>query len=159
MSQIHLKGLQEGQSLFEVIVAMAVAAIILTALVSLSTKSVANNDLASTSQSATLYAAEAANFLRGQRDTNWITFSAFADGTTEYCLKDLSIGLQDVVCDYLPGTILKRTVILMPDTNPPKSIQAIIKVSWNDKTGYHEERVVTNFTNWEGAAFLPSPTP
>lgn len=151
------KKIMSGQSMFEVMIALAVTAIILTALITLSTKSVTNTDKAGVMQSASLYAQEASEWIRRERDGNWEKFLTYADGTTEYCISDLSQGITTGTCPMISGTILTRTAVFTLDT--PLIIRVLIKVYWNDKVGYHEERVVTNLTNWKNSGFLPTPTP
>ena len=60
---------QSGQSLFELVVAIAISALIIVAMVSLAVNSIQNSNFAKNKALASSYAQEAMEWLRGQRDS------------------------------------------------------------------------------------------
>src|SRR3989344_7941590 len=98
-----------GQSLFEIIFVIAITALILTGVVSLSAVSVRNSDTSSNKTLSSKYLREATDFLRMQRDTDWTSFSARAsDAGITWCLKDLvtwpALSGTCATTDFISGT-------------------------------------------------------
>ncbi len=142
----------KGQSLFEVIFALAIAAIVLIGVVSLAASSVRNSTFARNKALATRYTQEASEWLRGQRDANpWAAVIAASspDPGTTWCLVDLSAGLTSPAptCGVITGTIFTREVILKELPNP-NEVEVTVTVDWTDSKGIHEVRTVTILTNW-----------
>jgi hypothetical protein len=83
-----------GQSLFEVVLAVDLVAVILVGLISAVTVGLANAQFSRNKAQATKYAQEAVEWLRSQRDGSWPTFYAKAGSLPlglKYCLDaDLS---------------------------------------------------------------------
>lgn len=127
---------QKGQSLIEVIVALAVAVIVILALVRVTVTSIRNANFAKNRASATKYAQETIEKVRGYRDqADWSTFtSTFTDG-----------------CQSPPGL----------DPLPPQFNRTIecfgsddmrevkVTVSWTDAQGDHSSELTTRLTNWK----------
>jgi len=141
-----------GQSLFEVVFAIAVASLVITGIVSLSTTSVRNATFARNKSLASRFTQEASEWLRGERDSGWDSFAsraALLPGTT-WCLRDTSWPGADGSCgssDFITGTsIFKREATLTEIS--ANDIQADIIASWQDAQGVHEVRNVTRFTDW-----------
>ena len=132
-----------AQSMFEVIFAIAVAALILVGITSLAATSVKNSSFSTNNAVATKYAQEAVEWLREERDNNWNTFAANATGT-EICLGS-SPPSWGGSCK-IPNAGLERKVTLT--TIPSGAIEAVVVVSWVDNQGVHSARSVTRFTNW-----------
>ena len=65
-----------GQSLFEVVFAVAIAAMILVGIVSLATTSTRNSIFSRNNSQATKYAQEVVEWLREERDKDWINLSS-----------------------------------------------------------------------------------
>src|SRR3989304_3557712 len=82
---------REGQSFFEVVLALALVSIILIALVTLATISVRSATFSRNKNLATRFSQEAIEWLRGQRDTGWSDFFARSSpsGAT-WCLSTLN---------------------------------------------------------------------
>ncbi len=141
---------QKGQSLFEVVIALAISALIIVALVSLVTNAIRNATFAKNSTLASRYAQEATEWLRGQRDSD-IEIFTMNIATPTWCLKDLSwsqsgtCGLNDVIA----GTPFIREAVFTNSTlNGKTLIEADVTVSWEDSQGAHEVKSATNFTDW-----------
>jgi type II secretory pathway pseudopilin PulG len=133
-----------GQSLFEVIFAVAIAALVLLAIVSLSSRSITTSDYSKNNALATKYALEATEWLRQERDTSWSSFYA-RNGST-YDIGGSSPGWGNA--NPITGTIFSRTVNLSSDTDGSGAIVAIVTVTWTDSQGTHTVTNTTKFTNW-----------
>lgn len=92
----------KGQTLIEVLVALAVAALIISAI-SVTVISSLNNAIFSKNQNlATQYAQEGMETMRKLKNSNWNTFNSYgnADGSiTYYCLDDGSATLRQMQGD------------------------------------------------------------
>ena len=135
-----------GQSLFEVVVAIAISALIIVALVSVTSNSIQNSSFSKNKSLASTYADQASEWLRGQRDADINSFVARAtvSSSNAYCLSDLSFttAVPDPVHDCLvtiPDTVFTRWVNLNVDTESGKDvITADVTVSWTDSQGVHQ---------------------
>jgi len=150
----------KGQSLFEIILSLAIATLVIVVLVSLAANAVRNSTYAKNKTQATQSAQEATEWLRGQRDSSWdlVYAKAAVNPPQVYCLKTLSwsdatIGLACADSQVVPGTIFKRelsfqrrTVLVGTDTK--NIIDAEIRVYWSDSQGVHDVRSATSFTDW-----------
>lgn len=146
-----------GQSLFEVIFALAVAALVMVGIVSLAASSVRNSTFARNTALSTRLAQEVSEWIRQQRDSNdWTTFSSNANGSgITYCLQtlDSSFPVQGA-CGagaYVAGTtfIREANLRLISYVNPNDTVEAIITVEWSDAQGIHEARTIAQFTRWQ----------
>jgi len=140
---------QCGQSLFEVVVAVGVFALIIAAIVGLATSSIRNTTFTRNNALATRYSQEAVEWLRTQRDTDWTSFHTRAVAVPPtYCMANLSwadfgdCGLSDEIAE----TILFRQVDFSDVTDT--SVTATITTSWTDSQGTHQVEVSTEFTDW-----------
>lgn len=144
----NFKKLEQGQSLFEVVVSLAVISVIIVSLVFLATSSIRNSTFSKNKTLSSRLTQEALEWLRGQRDTSWTDFAANAQASPTYCLQSLewtnigACGAQEFVTD----TVLKRDLTLTVVS--ANQIQAEVETSWEDSDGVHITRVVTDFTDW-----------
>ena len=150
--KIQNSRIYKGQSLFEVVVAIAVSALIVVALVSVTSNSIQNSSFSKNKALAATYAQQASEWLRGQRDSDINVFVTHA-ATGTFCLPDLSSSnpWQDVGhCSpdmVIPGTPFLREVALSVDTQNGKDvIDAGVTVSWTDSQGMHEVMDSTTLT-------------
>lgn len=137
-----------GQSLFEVVFSVAIAAILVVGVVALAATSVRNSTSARNDSLAKNYAEEAGEWLREERDKEWVAFKVNVDNSTKWCLKDLSWS-DNSACsssDFITSTIFIRDVIFSVIND--NLIEVTIVVSWNDSQGAHEVRTVTRLANW-----------
>lgn len=148
--QILNSRLQRGQSLFEVVIAIAVTAIIVVALVSLTSSAVRNATFSRNNTLASRYAQEATEWLRGQRDGDVDDFMNKSLIPT-WCLSNLSWN-QSGTCannNVIPGTLFVRQVNFIRTTVSGKVlVEARLRVSWQDTQGNHEVVSSTQFADW-----------
>ena len=140
----------KGQSLFEVVMALAVVTMIIVGIVALASHSIRNTTFSRNKTLASRYAQEATEWLRGQRDEDVEVFRTNTQ-TTLWCFQNLSwadvgtCGTGKEIAD----TPFKREVTFSSSLVGGKVvIQADIKVYWADSQGDHEVRSVTDFTDW-----------
>jgi len=131
-----------GQSLFEVVFAIGVMAIILVGVVSLATKSVQNSSFVSSNAIATKYAQEGLEWIRGQRDQSWTNLTSRI-GTTNLCQSPLNS--WGGTCPISGTYFTRRSVLTLINSS---TIDAAVEVLWTDSSGTHTVRSVTRFTNW-----------
>ena len=142
----HIK----GQSLFEVLIALAISALIIGALVSLVSNSIRNTTFSKNQTIASRYAQETIEWLRTQRDADISTFVTNVQ-TTVWCLPELAFA-QTGECtgdEYIFETKLLREVFFTTsDISGKTMINADVKITWEDAQGVHEVSSSTNFTDW-----------
>lgn len=151
----------KGQSLFEVVFALAVAALVLVGMVSIAATSVRNSSFARNNALATRYVQETSEWLREQRDNStWIDFSGKAGeelaGGKTYCLQQLGSSFPAVgFCssgDYITDTPFTRDATLIHRTTASvgtdDTVEAVIMVKWTDAQGLHTVRSTVQFTRW-----------
>ncbi|MBI3396852.1 hypothetical protein HY045_00085 [Candidatus Woesebacteria bacterium] len=150
-----------GQALFEVVIALGVALLIIVAVISASVNSIKNSDSSKNVNVATRYSQEATEWLRGQRDLGWATFltqASLSPGKI-WCMNGLTPSLtvptsQNVTsCQgstkVISGTIFNRYVTLtILDETTQNIIQADVVTYWTDTQGAHFAPSSTKFTNW-----------
>jgi Tfp pilus assembly protein PilV len=149
--------ISSGQSLFEVIFALAIAAVVLVALVALSATSIRNSTYSKNSIQATQLAQETTEWLRGQRDTDWTSFVARASSSgTSWCFPSQPLswpGSPSVSCTTpITNTVFTRAVTLTSldiDSNTIiDTVDADITISWTDSQGQHNSKNRARFTDW-----------
>lgn len=136
-----------GQSLFELLIALAIAVLIVTGIVKVVTLSVANSTFAKNQASATRFGQEAFEWLRSEKERDWDAFSNRSDVT--WCLPAVSWPSQPGPCsadNKISGTPFTREAAL--STLDTDKIQILVRVSWTDSRGEHSSRIDSVFTNW-----------
>lgn len=140
-----------GQSLFEVVLALSIMALIILGVVILATVSIKNSDFSRDKTLAARYSQEALEWLRGERDENWEVF--FAKGSTggsEWCLNVLSWPATQGDCSTtLAGLFERKAFLTQRIISGQDEIEAKVTVSWTDSGGFHEVSSVTSFTNYK----------
>lgn len=139
-----------GQSLFEVVVALAISALVIVALVSLVSNSIRNANFSRNKSEASNYAQEASEWLRGQRDSD-VTLFVTNTLTPNWCFANLNWNASGNCSSgsVIPGTIFKRSGSFSTSVENGKNIvKATILVSWTDSQGTHNVESVTNFSDW-----------
>ena len=147
-----------GQTLYEVIIAIGIVAIILVGAISLSTVGIRNSSFARNNSVATKYAQGGIEWLREQRDRDW---DEFRGNTGRTNLGDLSWGSGSCT---IPGTTFCRTMSFScgfynpgppPSTTPRpcnninvNTVDVTITVTWSDAQGDHPVRSVSTLTRW-----------
>lgn len=141
------KVMYSGQSLFEVVIAIAVITMVLVGVVVMATNSVRNSNFSKNETTAGRYAQEAIEWIRFERDSDIETFTT-RNGS--YCFDTLSWANTGVcsASEYIEDTIFLRTVNLSSATQDLKTIyEATVAVSWVDSQGTHEVRSTTSFND------------
>jgi Tfp pilus assembly protein PilV len=140
---------EKGQSLFEVVLSLAVITLIIITLILLATHSIRNANFSRNKTLGARLAQEALEWMRGERDEDFDAFATRAL-TNQYCLPDLSWAAASIgscgSTDYISGTNLKREVFF--DTVTADNIEVQIVIYWEDAQGIHEVRTITNLTDW-----------
>lgn len=139
-----------GQSLFEVVFAIGISALIITAIVILATKAVSNSTFSKNKALAGRFTQETSEWLRGQRDANWDDLAEKAQ-TPTWCLPSLDWGLAKVGICGATDTISSNSNFsreLNFIVIDAQNIESKVKVYWQDGQGLHEVSTVTNYTDW-----------
>lgn len=147
--------MDNGQSLFEVVIAIGVAALILVAIVSLSTTSLRNATFAKNNAVATKFAQEGNEWIRQQRDVGWETLRA---NTNKVCLGTLSWSATCAIDTVFSRSLQFICKIYNPATGNTSNdalcsvatnvIDSYVTVSWIDGQGTHKVNSVTTLTRW-----------
>lgn len=150
-----------GQSLFELVLAIGVSAVIIVVLVSLVNNAVQSSVYSRNQTLAGRYAESATEWLRTQRDANITTFITKAVAATPtYCLVDdplldtswlnRACGASDYIVTGGVTTVFKRQVTFpAPTVVSGKNIYtANLSVTWIDSKGTHTVNNSTQFTDW-----------
>ena len=149
---MKITNLGRGQSLFEVVVAVAISALVVVAIVSLAVNSIQNSDYSRNKTLASTYSQQATEWLRGQRDTDpdafFGTYTMFL-APSGYCLPTLAWtpSVADAVhgCTAkIPGTVFTRWITFNRTIETKLVVETDVTVSWSDSQGIHE---ITNATN------------
>lgn len=150
---------ERGQSLFELVVAIAISALIIVAIVSLTTNSIQNSNFSKNKTLAATYAQQAMEWLRGQRDSDIRTFMknvqlpAAIDPQTllvTWCLKNINWSKSGVCSgtDVISGTpFIRQATFSVTTQNSKKVVEADISVFWTDAQGIHEIKTATNLAD------------
>lgn len=141
-----------GQSLFELVVAIAISALVIVAMVSLATNSIKNSNYSRNKALAASYAQQTTEWLRGQRDSAPDSFFVSTQ-TPSWCLPTLAftkpIAISSNCTDVISDTVFRRWVSFTTSVPAGKNVvEADVTVSWTDSGGIHEVRSTTNFSDW-----------
>jgi len=148
---------QGGQSLFEVVFAIGVAAVVLVGVVSLSTVSVRNTDFSKNNAIATKYAQEGGEWLRQKRDESWTNFIDSFTSSGYINLGDNFVTSSPAIdtvfsrrfkttCNILSGASVTPTAC--GPGSSANSVDVFIEVYWTDGNGTHTVNNVTTLTSW-----------
>ena len=155
--------MENGQSLFEVVVALAISALVIVALVSLTTNSIRTSTYSKNNSLATTYANQAIEWLRGQRDSNIAIFRTKAQALQTSpggCFNSFptiwnnwptTAPANCPAPTTIAGTPFVRRIKFTITTIPVSLktlVQADVTVSWTDSQGKHTVTSATVFTDW-----------
>lgn len=141
----------KGQSLFEVVLALAVSVIIIMAIVSLASKSVTTSTYSNNNSQAARYVGEAMEYMRKEKEFgSWNTLkTAITAGSGQWCMTDLSL-TNSHACnpfnssDNIPNTIFQRTATASATAS---TINIDIGVTWFDEKGFHRVNTTGAISN------------
>jgi Tfp pilus assembly protein PilV len=128
---------EKGQTLIEVLIALACAAIIISAITVVVTTSLSNAQFSKNQNLATKYATEGLEFVRRIRDSDYIAFKAYPNGT--YCLaKPLPASLGSPATCSTPNVdnVFIRAAALNDSACGANQIQVAVTVTWTDNKCY-----------------------
>ncbi len=155
------KALKSGQSLFEVLVAVGVMALLVVGLINMTTVSIKNSTYSRNKTASTLRSQELAEWLRGQRDsTGWVTFRNRVNSANQtFCFDSLG-WTKNRACnatEYIAGTIFVRqaaftcytgnTLVACNTAGVVDRIRAAITTTWTSGST-HQSTVTTELTAW-----------
>lgn len=133
---------EKGQSLVEVIAALAVLVIVVLSLVGVNTRSVYNASFAREQSLATQYAQEIVEKIRAYRDKNtWAAFTASCESIPGFGTLPSPFNPPSVDC-YLPGNPSNNC------ENDNERCEVKVVVEWIDAHGAHQSELVTILTSW-----------
>lgn len=138
-----------GQSMFEVVIALFIIAMVVVGIVSVSTFSLSNSLFSRNKTLAGKYSQEAIEWLRSQREQDSAAFVLNAQ-TPTYCLQTLAWSNSGVCgsSEVIGTSVFRREVNFTLDTSSGKNIiEADVKTYWDDSRGYHEAKSVTDFAD------------
>lgn len=122
-----------GQTLLEVVIALAVALLVILALVRVTITSIRNAGFAKNQALATQYAQEAMEKIRAYRDQNdWMTFVANCNATLTSFVPPTPFSLSPTsgcACGSDSCTITEI-------------------ITWIDSQGTHKSELITRLTEW-----------
>jgi prepilin-type N-terminal cleavage/methylation domain-containing protein len=155
---------KSGQTLIEILVAIALITVVMVAVVSRTIEAVRNANFAKNQSLATRFAQEGVEWARIQRDgLRWDQFEALIEPVSpvSYCVSDLSDDLADLSTgncqldlptDNIAGTIFDRevTFVFTEDLIVGRSYVTVnIAVFWTDNIGVHSSNLNTRLTEWQ----------
>lgn len=129
--------LSKGQSLFEVMIAMAIVSIVLISIVSLASLSIRATVFSRSQTEATRFTQQAIEWLQGEKSADWTTFEGYITSSNTYCLNSLT-WTNPGVCssaEIISGTIYTRQVTFT--NNGDTTYTADVDTSWTDAQGVH----------------------
>jgi type II secretory pathway pseudopilin PulG len=153
------KKLQSGQSLFELVVAIGISALVIVVLVSLTSNALQNAVFSKNESSAGTYAQEATEWLRGQRDADDATFESHVSSSFNVarCFNNEPLDWTGIApCNTgskISGTPFVRQITFIEFTPVINGVtkdivEADVTVSWTDSKGVHEVTNATDFSDW-----------
>lgn len=166
-SKLKIKNYSSGQSLFELVVAIGISALVIVVLVSLTSNALQNAAFSKNESLAGTYAQEATEWLRGQRDANTTDFVTditplFGAGPACFNVLQLGVGIPapvkcstgDTIIDTNGDKTLFTRQITFTEYTPvvggvtKNIVEADVTVSWTDSKGLHEVTNATYFADW-----------
>jgi len=141
----------QGQSMFEVVVAIFIISLITVGVIVVSTNSVANSAFSRNGTLAGRYSQEGIEWLRDEESINTTLFKTRIAQST-FCLNNLSWTNTGVCAsgEEITGSngVFNREAVLTNSLISGKNvIQAEVRVYWVDSKGRHEVKSVTNFSD------------
>lgn len=123
--------MKTGQAIVELIIAFAVAVVAVVGLVAVATKSVSNSGVSKRQSTATAYATQGMEWVRGQRDVlGWGGAGGFYAKAGTFCLNTLA--WNSMPCAAITGTEFTRTVVMSQVAGPPQQVQTVVAVTWTE---------------------------
>lgn len=144
-----------GQSLFELVVAIGVSALIIVAIVSLVTNAIRSATFSRNNAIGTSLGDDAVEWLRTQRDTDIVGFLANTSASPIYCFQALDWNTPSACTssDLIENLYTRQGTFSTETISGKTVVHATITVSWTDRgvAGTAGSHVITNktdFTDW-----------
>ena len=139
---------QRGQSLFELIIAIGIGVIIVTAIVQLVTISVRNASFSKNKNEATRLAQQALEWLRTEKEKDWAGFYARAGNPTYWCLPTLAwtagqCGSGQTISGST--TFTRQATLDQEDVDGNTTSVVVVTVSWEQGGNTHQSSATTQF--------------
>lgn len=148
-----------GQTLFEMVIALAVMVLVITGIVKAVTTAIKNSTFARQKSEATRYAQEAMEWVKTERDkASWSDFTSQVLASKS-CMPSLAFPTQAGPCDTgldsnkIQNTIFFREITVKDAsgascTDSDTSCNISIEVFWLDRETTHTSTLETRVTNW-----------
>lgn len=144
-----MKIFQKGQSLFELVVAIAMSALVIVTIVSLVTNAIRSSTFSKDNALAAAIASDGMEWLRSQRDDN---INTFLDNVTTpiWCFTTLDWGSPGscVATNQIDNLFTREGDFTVSTPSGKTLINATINVYWNDSQGTHTVSNNSIFTDW-----------
>lgn len=141
---MKIENLQRGQSLIEVLIALAAAVAVVAAIAVTVVTSLSNVDFTKNQNLATQYSREGLEVVRQIAKNNWTNFTTYR--SSNYCLADINVNpaltvMEPSGCNQNVGLqngnyIFKRQIVISQDDSSKCSGNGNVKVesivSWSD---------------------------
>lgn len=126
-----MMGNMKGQTLIEVLVALATAGIVITAITVVVSASLNNAQFTKNQNAATNYAQQGMELVRQLRDSDIVTFRTYS-GT--YCLakNQTTLGIPQSTCSSANVDIFTRSVVITQGGCAANNAQVSVSVAWTD---------------------------
>lgn len=138
-----------GQSLIEVVIALALISMVLITLVAMAALSIKTSVFSRNQTESARFTEQASEWLRAEKDVGWTNFSTYA-ATPTWCFDTGTNWNTPGACptgDTISGTIFQRSAVFA--INPlDGSIQVTVTTTWTDAQGTHSSPTTIIFTNW-----------
>lgn len=154
------KNEKRGQTLFELVIALAVVVLVITGIVKAVTTAIKNSAFARNKSEATRYSQEAMEWVKTERDKkSWNDFTG-KTLSSKACMSTLSWPTQAVPCDTgldsnkIQNTVFFRNITIQDTNKAPcestdSSCDITVEVFWLDTdTTQHTSTLQTRVTNW-----------
>lgn len=137
-----------GQSIVEVVIALAMISTVLITLVTMAALSIRASTFSRNQTEASRFTGQAAEWLRSEKDASWTVFKSHA-ATSNWCLDSLYWNKANPCSSssVISGTIFTRNLKFI--NNADGSIEADVLTTWTDAQGTHTSPTSIIFTNWK----------
>lgn len=125
-----MKNSNRGQSIIEVVIALALVAIVIVGLVKVTTVAMNNGSFARDQQTATKYAQEGLENARKLKEEDVNTFWKKSGAGTE-----------------IIGKFTRQITYTVIEANQTMKVEAL--VTWQDSKGTHQSSLKTSLTKWK----------
>lgn len=141
-----------GVALVESVVTVGVVVVLITGLLSLTSKSLNASQFGKNKSTAVGYASSAIEIVRKERDSSWAVFSAKASAApgTMYCLSGTSAWTNPVsgACPTNVNSFYSRSVTYTNVSSGTPKVIIDVVVRWSEGSIHHDTKLKTYFTQW-----------